>query len=180
MISQQTVSIHTPTKGVTSSTRILNSNHDSFNPHTHEGCDLSYPSTDTRTLSFNPHTHEGCDIYELFLKSSLSCFNPHTHEGCDIDILPYNWGDLVSIHTPTKGVTSVIFRTVATANVSIHTPTKGVTNGVLPTAQFGKVSIHTPTKGVTFRRKKDFFLHYSFNPHTHEGCDVRIYLYSTK
>ena len=36
---------------------------------------------------------------------SVFCFIPHTHEGCDL----YNWMqrnfNLVSIHTPTKGVT---------------------------------------------------------------------------
>ena len=76
--------------------------------------------------------------------------------------------------------------------VSIHTPTKGVTNGGAFVVCSPIVSIHTPTKGVTW------FLNYSpkrikfqsthprrvwrayrifydpqrgFNPHTHEGCD---------
>ena len=33
-----------------------------FNPHTHEGCDISPFSWIFHTLCFNPHTHEGCDI----------------------------------------------------------------------------------------------------------------------
>ena len=45
---------------------------------------LTRPTTNIRTSSFNPHTHEGCDS-----KSSISCL--------------IFW---VSIHTPTKGVTT--------------------------------------------------------------------------
>ena len=33
--------------------------------------------------------------------------------------------------------------------VSIHTPTKGVTSSFLTFMMFTNVSIHTPTKGVT-------------------------------
>ena len=33
--------------------------------------------------------------------------------------------------------------------VSIHTPTKGVTGGEIYDDSFVRVSIHTPTKGVT-------------------------------
>ena len=33
----------------------------------------------------------------------------------------------VSIHTPTKGVTTMSGKAAAAASVSIHTPTKGVT-----------------------------------------------------
>ena len=54
-------------------------------------------------------------------------FNPHTHEGCDgtdslfLPPLP------VSIHTPTKGVTTLTKLIFVCLVVSIHTPTKGVT-----------------------------------------------------
>ena len=56
----------------------------------------------------------------------------------------------VSIHTPTKGVTTELGSGGSIVTVSIHTPTKGVTfcNGTLFIRQ--AVSIHTPTKGVTF------------------------------
>ena len=36
---------------------------------------------------------------------SVFCFIPHTHEGCDFTIRVYHKVLVVSIHTPTKGVT---------------------------------------------------------------------------
>ena len=57
---------------------------------------------------------------------------------------------LVSIHTPTKGVTSACIRGVIARGVSIHTPTKGVTLAQCYFIQHRLVSIHTPTKGVTY------------------------------
>ena len=39
-------------------------------------------------------------------RSQQLCFNPHTHEGCDRNDEPISGVHQVSIHTPTKGVTS--------------------------------------------------------------------------
>ena len=79
---------------------------------------------------------------------------------------------LVSIHTPTKGVTNPhivkLWRTV----VSIHTPTKGVTVCRGTPRRHNGVSIHTPTKGVTCLAWYIKARPASFNPHTHEGCDI--------
>ena len=98
----------------------------------------------------------------------------------------------VSIHTPTKGVTCVgakihqyekfqsthprrVWLEINSVNsaisVSIHTPTKGVTEGGCRDNERRAVSIHTPTKGVTVISETPFCL-FSFNPHTHEGCDL--------
>ena len=55
--------------------------------------------------SFNPHTHEGCDLLNCKIKLKKSGFNPHTHEGCDPMANQGDAGTAVSIHTPTKGVT---------------------------------------------------------------------------
>ena len=82
--AESVVSIHTPTKGVTTSTvncsaaiPLFQSTHPRrvwhvaavvavaatcFNPHTHEGCDMTRPTLLNRQTSFNPHTHEGCDF----------------------------------------------------------------------------------------------------------------------
>ena len=55
----------------------------SFNPRTHEGCDLT-PNLKISTISsFNPRTHEGCDVESEPPIKRLLCFNPRTHEGCD-------------------------------------------------------------------------------------------------
>ena len=144
-----------------------------FNPHTHEGCDISCLSSLFGNILFQS-THPR-RVWLLFSFSLAFCFtfqsthprrvwrysphsghyfcsfNPHTHEGCDSTLdnsINEYW---VSIHTPTKGVTYVARRFFATKGVSIHTPTKGVTSARILSMRCNKVSIHTPTKGVTTR-----------------------------
>ena len=57
--------------------------------------------------------------------------------------------ELISIHTPARGVTFQCFRLPSKSVISIHTPARGVT------PQFRKchfaifISIHTPARGVT-------------------------------
>ena len=122
-------------------------------------------------------------------------FNPHSHEGSDFQ----NGTRLVhrlkiSIHTPTKGVTSTIWTSRSFFRISIHTPTKGVTNVYPGSRKYSYISIHTPTKGVTMLTPD--YLWYvpisihtptkgvtaticmitqstttNFNPHSHEGSD---------
>ena len=77
------------------------------------------------------------------------CFNPHTHAGCDSTTLVVVSKTYVSIHTPTQGVTIVIFNGINISIVSIHTPTQGVT----------RASPDAPLRTACF------------NPHTHAGCD---------
>ena len=100
------------------------------------------------------------------------CFNPHTHAGCDFGVIQARQEAVVSIHTPTQGVTIVIFNGINISIVSIHTPTQGVTshlssvssmecfnphthagcdNSDEPFNSNSNVSIHTPTQGVTKR-----------------------------
>ena len=80
---------------------------------------------------------------------SVFCFIPHTHEGCDLDILTLFSGCPVSIHTPTKGVTSPPFRSEEVI-FSFNPHTHEGCDLVL-------VSLFLAIAG--------------FNPHTHEGCD---------
>ena len=77
---------------------------------------------------------------------------------------------IVSIHTPTQGVTGRAARAASQEGfnphthagcdyrqvllfgylyVSIHTPTQGVTNQMAQAVKTAVVSIHTPTQGVT-------------------------------
>ena len=77
----------------------------------------------------------------------------------------------VSIHTPTKGVTRAGSHAPGKRLVSIHTPTKGVTENNKTIVEVTDVSIHTPTKGVTLCPIKTHQVIICFNPHTHEGCD---------
>ena len=56
---------------------------------------------------------------------------------------------MVSIHTPTQGVTKEKAINYLRITVSIHTPTQGVTGSYTFNAWTAEVSIHTPTQGVT-------------------------------
>ena len=60
--------------------------------------------------------------------------------------------------------------------VSIHTPTQGVTTHAGHSPQYRNVSIHTPTQGVTGGGFLFFLSRKSFNPHTHAGCDYGWHL----
>ena len=128
-LKAKAVSIHTPTKGVTFLTPGNKGYKISFNPHTHEGCDLVLSQTQGNKKSFNPHTHEGCDRAVLFVSKMRMSFNPHTHEGCDVwhqakDVMPPSFNP----HTH-EGCDGFFFCAKALKmGVSIHTPTKGVTS----------------------------------------------------
>ena len=83
--------------------------YNSFNPRTHEECDMGstkytimgdqFQSTHSRGVrrviatfrvyqpGFNPRTHEECDIFRFPYCYTAVCFNPRTHEECDISIL---------------------------------------------------------------------------------------------
>ena len=122
--------------------------------------------------SFNPHTHEGCDWLTTPKPMQKASFNPHTHEGCDLCILQRGHGIAVSIHTPTKGVTYSAYRIFLdpqSFNPHTHEGCDPVGN---PAEPCRLVSIHTPTKGVTPAFKSITGYTGSFNPHTHEGCDL--------
>ena len=124
------VSIHTPTQGVTLESGLSFSLSKSFNPHTHVGCDLVLvDNVEMDINSFNPHTHVGCDLTAIYLKNKFLGFNPHTHVGCDIRDTIIPPPEVVSIHTPTQGVTRFYCRATCQILVSIHTPTEGVTRG---------------------------------------------------
>ena len=89
---------------------------------------------------------------------------------------------MISIHTPTQGVTFYNYTITYTANISIHTPTQGVTSLTLlfimhvidfnPHSHAGSdfnalyvivgvlISIHTPTQGVTYYVSVFYFPHF--------------------
>ena len=60
--------------------------------------------------NFNPHSHAGSDYQRLFEIRVCFDFNPHSHAGSDVP-----WADalrmlcMISIHTPTQGVTTITF-----------------------------------------------------------------------
>ena len=110
--------------------------------------------------------------------------------------MPGRTNQLISIHTPVKGVTGHPVRPAAAPRhfnphtregcdapprvtpgpgkgISIHTPVKGVT-AIWRHPQYSSlISIHTPVKGVTVYLDKCKMVEEYFNPHTREGCDLR-------
>ena len=99
------VSIHTPTQGVTGWMCHKWQIYLCFNPHTHAGCDLA--------------VHLACRDYVF----------QSTHPRRVWREIAIYFGEQfkVSIHTPTQGVTALHYQKLITLHVSIHTPTQGVT-----------------------------------------------------
>ena len=83
----------------------------------------------------------------------------------------------VSIHAPTRGATNVQSGLFKSQTVSIHAPTRGATHTVARHRAKFSVSIHAPTRGATCPTRLLSSATASFNPRTHEGCDL-IYIIS--
>ena len=120
-----------------------------FNPHTYMRCDRDIELFFKRLRSFNPHTYMRCDLFVNPIALFADCFNPHTYMRCDMDKKKIIYKIIVSIHTPTWGVT-VIFLCICIEIL---------------------VSIHTPTWGVTTHFQQSFSCKRCFNPHTYMRCD---------
>ena len=52
--------------------------------------------------SFNPHTHAGCDYRRFRSTDKIKSFNPHTHAGCDPDNLDIHIPDLFQSTHPRR------------------------------------------------------------------------------
>ena len=122
------VSIHTPTWGVT-----LN------NGHIHYQCEVSiHTPTWGVTVCNRKRTYQykfqSTHLHEVWLSDvrrrdiKRVCFNPHTYMRCDNKIAGVDTKGQVSIHTPTWGVTTNPGSYRKKNQVSIHTPTWGVTS----------------------------------------------------
>ena len=81
---------------------------------------------------------------------------------------------MISIHTPTKGVTSHRIRHKVTSAISIHTPTKGVTNISQDKRGVKKYFNPHSHEGSDSKRNTIQTIRYNFNPHSHEGSDFYI------
>ena len=81
----------------------------------------------------------------------------------------------ISIHTPTRGVTPNLTRQHLLCSISIHTPTRGVTLYQLRKGVDEDISIHTPTRGVTISSRLWTLQGCYFNPHSHKGSDPFFY-----
>ena len=145
------ISIHTPTKGATQS----------LQPQTRT---YKFQSTLPRRERHNLYRH----------KRGLTNFNPHSHEGSD---------------TPRYLRCTCSFRFQSTLPRRERHLTYEVSNdstlfqSTLPRRErrycqniFGflfDISIHTPTKGATLSIPVKKWEEFDFNPHSHEGSDIR-------
>ena len=103
---------------------------------------------------------------------SISYFNPHSHEGSDRSGRSCTFGQKISIHTPTKGVTYHLSPLLSpTYNFNPHSHEGSDDLGPEWLDRYVRISIHTPTKGVTVEKKLDVLVNSNFNPHSHEGSD---------
>ena len=175
----------------------------SFNPHTHAGCDYNL-LFDCRNHTVSIHTPtQGVTQQQLrtmfclefqsthprrvwHVRRGFSCYNRKFQSTHPRRVWPCSTFQTceevyVSIHTPTQGVTFVSCEIVLGSGVSIHTPTQGVTKDALPNLikhefqsthprrvwllvqllqyQPVEVSIHTPTQGVTQRSYLSFLIY---------------------
>ena len=167
------VSIHTPTQGVTpfqgeTSIFILVSIHTPTQGVTH----YTYPySTSLKFQSTHPRrVWQSRDGYQ----GDNEGFNPHTHAGCDTNSPDIGTDGLVSIHTPTQGVTSKSGYGVTSHHVSIHTPTQGVTFSIRNKTVLLQFQSTHPRRVWQFACNV-YTQYASFNPHTHAGCDLYKY-----
>ena len=146
------VSIHAPTRGATifKATQVNYNNVSIHAPTRGATVILVFLAL---LLCFNPRTHEGCDLILLQSNSRAKSFNPRTHEGCDFNALLSNTADIVSIHAPTRGATQ-----------------KSVNDSIIALFQ------STHPRGVRRKNTSIKRLCSSFNPRTHEGCDLSSHL----
>ena len=99
-------------------------------------------------------------------------FNPHSHAGSDKKSPRFDLRNIISIHTPTQGVTVHCCLPAVGFAISIHTPTQGVTLFfpicLFPTIYFNPHS-HAGSDGC---RKYAVLPVFYFNPHSHAGSDI--------
>ena len=165
----------------------------SFNPRTHEGCDFpKYRSNHTILVSIHAPTRGATRVSP----ARRSCQRVSIHaptRGATLICIVHFAGTLVSIHAPTRGATYNASTAAKFFKVSIHAPTRGATQlwkyfntqvlfqsthprgvrlGILAHLLSGLVFQSTHPRGV--RHLKEIILLHtdSFNPRTHEGCDI--------
>ena len=122
--------------------------------------------------SLNPHTHAGCDTVMGEDVSQRDCFNPHTHAGCDFTIVKISGILLVSIHTPTQGVTCQRLEYSGMALFQSTHPRRVWHSLNAKWEKGGSFNPHTHA-GCDEEIWRRLYVQSCFNPHTHAGCDQK-------
>ena len=121
------ISIHTPTRGVTRAGIFKSFSHSDFNPHSHEGSDKEIMRLQILFDDFNPHSHEGSDSPHKQAVLICADFNPHSHEGSDPFFYSYTLSRCNFNPHSHEGSDTIPKDLKAKLEISIHTPTRGVT-----------------------------------------------------
>ena len=143
------VSIHTPTQGVTFAIQTIE-NSDSFNPHTHAGCDLNM------VIAFQP--------FYVSIHTPTQGVTYHGPNGMQTGS--------VSIHTPTQGVTKykICLRNMILFQ-STHPRRVWLDQYIITNLGMSfNPHTHAGCDNTEYNLK---LIYYGFNPHTHAGCDLR-------
>ena len=119
----------------------------SFNPRTHEECDMRPFGTFSGRKCFNPRTHEECDRIATAEAKKAPCFNPRTHEECDNAKVVATFRICVSIHALTRSATLPHNMQPTRLPVSIHALTRSATVSFITGLFTGKFQ-STHSRGV--------------------------------
>ena len=126
---------------------------------------------------FNPRTHTGCDLISKLKSVSLFLVSIHAPtRGATASVGLVLTLEDVSIHAPTRGATTINQLVVLSNIVSIHAPTRGATRAKSAFHRRVYVSIHAPTRGATPVPRHCSRPNACFNPRTHTGCDVMLFI----
>ena len=125
-------------------------------------------------VDFNPHSHAGSDTNWSRWIWNNWYFNPHSHAGSDRSSSCDNTSQDISIHTPTQGVTIMLWLTRRLSvdfNPHSHAGSDGIRgNGWRNFCDFNPHS-HA---GSDDAQHKDEAESMHFNPHSHAGSDSSI------
>ena len=146
-----------------------------FNPHSHEGSDAIPSATGFSIPAFQstlPRREWQISQLSVIVVWRFQSTLPRREwrtERCRMDK-----GSEISIHTPTKGVTKLIYKPLLISGISIHTPTKGVTL-FRRTLLFQSDDFNPHShEGSDSTKSRDFSTLNDFNPHSHEGSDSEM------
>ena len=142
-----------------------------FNPRTHVGCDgqlmKGFASTGEFQSTHPRGVRPGCTPRPL-----RPCyFNPRTHVGCDQKVSDPSIIQIISIHAPTWGATSMPMSMCRARMISIHAPTWGATLNEMRELAFDEFQSTHP-RGVRLEINGNNRKQPNFNPRTHVGCDA--------
>ena len=120
-----------------------------FNPRSREGSDGGAWRDVYFHKDFNPRSREGSDDVRLIVLASSMNFNPRSREGSDSTPYDKEQDDLISIHAPAKGATTI----------SVQNKETRIFQSTLPRRE----------RQNTLKTK---FQQVDFNPRSREGSDA--------